>query len=150
MGIDGAINYKKTPNLAQSIKDQCPDGVDIYIDNVGGEILDAALLNINKYARIVMCGAISGYNQKRAPPVHYYPLIIAMSATIVGFIIFDFKNKYGLAVKHLSKWVQQNKLKLREHVVEGLENAPLALRMLLQGENKGKLLVKVMHSSPKL
>ncbi|CAG9315428.1 YFMJ_1 [Blepharisma stoltei] len=150
LGIDGAINYKKVENLSQAIKAACPDGVDVYIDNVGGEILDAALLNINKYARIVMCGAISSYNKKTAPPVHYYPLIISMSATIVGFIVFDFKNKYGLATKHLSKWLQQKKLKFSEHVVDGLENAPSALRLLLKGENTGKVLVRVTSGSPKL
>lgn len=128
----------------------CPDGVDVYIDNVGGEILDAVLLNIKKYARIVLCGAISSYNQKKAPGIYYYPLIISQSATVEGFIVWDHKQKFEIATKNLSKWIKEKKIIHREHVIDGIENAPKALRVLLSGENLGKVLVKVDHQAPKL
>mmetsp|Transcript_11980 Transcript_11980/g.12061 ORF Transcript_11980/g.12061 Transcript_11980/m.12061 type:complete len:266 (-) Transcript_11980:30-827(-) len=150
IGVDGVINYKTVPNLTQALKNLCPEGIDIYIDLVGGDILDAVLLNIKKYARIVMCGAISSYNLKRAPPIRYYPLIISQSASVEGFIVWEHRNKFDIAVKNLSKWIKENKIKHKEHIVDGIENAPRALRMVMTGENFGKMVVKVEHQSPKI
>lgn len=147
--IDAAINYK-TGNLAQKLRTVCPNGVDIYIDNVGGEILDAVLLNIKKYSRIVMCGAISGYNLKKNPPIYYYPFVVSMSASMIGFIFDDYKHVFLVALKSLSKWVDEGKIIYREHILNGLENAPKALSMLFTGENKGKMIIKVFSTSVKL
>lgn len=140
--IDSAINYKKH-NLARKIAEVCPDGIDIYIDNVGGEVLDAVLLNLKKYARIVMCGAISAYNYKKAPSVSNYPLIISMSATVIGFLVDDYKKHFLIALKSLGKWIKEDKIKYKEHMLYGLESAPLGLSMLLKGENNGKVIVKL-------
>ena len=121
------INYKTCISLSKELERLCPKGVDVYIDNVGGNILDSVLLNIRKRARIVLCGAISSYNEKKAPNLRFYPLIISNMATVEGFIVWDFRNRFDLATKDLSRWVKKGKLKYREEIVEGLENAPRAL-----------------------
>lgn len=147
--IDSAINYKKG-TLSKSISDACPNGIDIYIDNVGGDILDAVLLNIKKYARIVLCGSISGYNMKKSPSLMRYPLVISNSATMIGFIVNDYRHLFVQALKSLSKWISEGKLKYREHILHGLENAPNGLKMLFTGENKGKLIIRVKKEKVRL
>ena len=148
LGIDGVINYK-TENVAASIKSYCPEGVDLYLDNVGGEILDAVLINCKKGARIILCGAIQSYT-KKAQPIFMYPLVIAMSMKVKGFIVTDFYNRYNEAHAFLTNLLNKKKLVYKEDIVDGLENAPLALRKLLSGENFGKLLIRVDHEKPKL
>ena len=153
--IDACINYKKEPNLSKAIRKVCPQGVDIYIDNVGGPVLDAVLANIRKNARIVFSGAISSYNQKKAFPVHNYPyflyrIAIAMSASIEGFIVWDYQNRFEIAIRQLSRWIQEKKIIHREHIIQGLENAPSALKMVMNGENFGKMIVRVLHQEPRI
>lgn len=147
--IDFAINYKKG-NLSQEIANVCPDGVDIFIDNVGGLILDAVMINIKKYARIVMCGSISSYCYMKKSPLRYYPLVIANSATMIGFIVNDYKKQFVIALKTLGKWLDEGKLKHKNHFLQGLENAPKGLAMLFTGQNQGKLIVQVCNNSEKI
>ena len=149
LGIDVAINYKKE-NLSGKIAEECPKGIDVYIDNVGGEILDAVLPNIKKYARIILCGAISGYNSSKSPGIYNYPIMISMSATMIGFIVNDYINHFVTAIKTLTKWVNKGKIKYRTHLLNGLENAPKGLAMLFTGENKGKLIIEVDNQKEKI
>ena len=97
-----------------------------------------------------MCGAISGYNLKKNPPIYYYPFVVSMSASMIGFIFDDYKHVFLVALKSLSKWVDEGKIIYREHILNGLENAPKALSMLFTGENKGKMIIKVFSTSVKL
>ncbi len=142
--FDKAIDYNTTPNLQDAIKHACPKGVDVYFDNVGGEISDAVLANINKHARIVVCGAISLYNETK-PPIgpRIQPTILTKSATMQGFIISDFVNKFPEAIKQLALWLQEKKLTYSETIVEGFDNIPQAFINLFAGKNEGKMIVKV-------
>ncbi|RAR47627.1 NADP-dependent oxidoreductase [Flavobacterium lacus] len=142
--FDHAINYKTTPNLKEAIKSTCPNGVDIYFDNVGGEISDAVVANINKYARLPVCGAISLYNETEVPVgPRLQPIILTKSATMRGFIISDFAEKFPAATKQLSAWLKENKLTSSETIVEGFDNIPQAFIDLFEGKNKGKMIVKI-------
>lgn len=143
LGFDAAINYK-TEDLGEEIPRACPRGVDIYFDNVGGETLDTALRFINRGARIVVCGAISQYNATEPVPgpANYLALLV-QRARMEGFIIFDYKDRYGEGVADLARWVAEGKIVFREDVVEGLENAPAALLRLFDGSNTGKLMVQI-------
>ena len=147
--IDAAINYK-SENFAQRLEEACPKGIDIFIDSVGGVVLDAVLLNIKKYARIVMCGAISTYCFKKKAPIHYYPLVISNSATMIGFIVNDYKDHFVIALKSLSKWIEEGKIKYREQILHGLENGPRGLAMLFTGENQGKLILDIEKQIEKI
>ena len=142
--FDEAINYNSSDNMVEAIKKACPSGVDIYFDNVGGTISDAVLFTINKYARIVQCGAISIYNETKMPksiPVHTF--LIRKSALMQGFIVFDYEEKYPLAIKDLTQWVEDGKLNYTETIVEGFNQIPQAFIDLFHGKNKGKMIVKV-------
>ena len=142
--FDEAINYKNTADLEEAIKDACPDGVDIYFDNVGGKISDAVLNHINKYARIPVCGAISLYNdtsQLMGPYVQ--PVLVSKSAKMQGFIVNDFKEKFPEAQKQLFRWLMDGKLIYHETIIEGFEQIPQAFLGLFQGKNEGKMIVKV-------
>lgn len=142
--FDDAINYKTIPDMKEAIKNACPDGVDIYFDNVGGEISDAVLGNINKYARIIICGAISLYNKTKTPVgPRIQPIILTRSATMRGFIVSDFSAKFPTAIKQLASWLQQGKLTYSETIVEGFDNIPQAFLDLFEGKNEGKMVVKV-------
>lgn len=144
LGYDAAINYK-TDDLNKAIRRTCPDKVDVYFDNVGGAQLDAALANLNKHARVVICGAISIYNAKGEPPPgpsNYLSLLIK-SARMQGFVILDYVDRFMEGGMQLGQWVMEGKIKHREHVVDGLEQAPSALNMLFDGTNIGKLVVKI-------
>lgn len=143
LGFDATINYK-TENVAERLKALCPKGIDIYFDNVGGEILDAVLGQINKKARISVCGLISGYNaEKPKPGPYYFPNILVKSAKIEGFIVTDYIHRAQEAMNDLGQWFMAGKLKYKVDVVDGLENAPLAINKLFDGSNQGKLVVKV-------
>jgi NADPH-dependent curcumin reductase CurA len=140
--FDDAINYKTTPNLKEAVKSTCPKGVDIYFDNVGGEISDAVLANINKYARLPVCGAISLYNKTEVPVgPRLQPIILTKSATMCGFIIGDFSEKFSTATKQLSTWLKEDKLTFSETIVEGFDNIPQAFIDLFEGKNEGKMIV---------
>lgn len=143
-GFDDAINYKTTSNMSEAIKKACPNGVDVYFDNVGGEILDATLENINKFGRVINCGAISLYNATDTPrgPRHEGTLI-KKSVLMQGFTVRDYVKEFGPAIKQLATWLQEGKLKYDETIVEGFENTPQAFLDLFKGKNQGKMIVKV-------
>jgi NADPH-dependent curcumin reductase CurA len=147
--VDETINYK-TADLKQALKDACPNGVDVYFDNVGGEISDAVLPLINKGARIVVCGQISLYNQEQ-PDVgpRAQPYLLVKMALMKGFIITQYAARYGEGVGQLAQWLAERKLKYVENIVEGFENTPQAFLGLFAGENLGKQLVKVGDPSIK-
>ncbi|MBL8140087.1 MAG: NADP-dependent oxidoreductase [Acidobacteria bacterium] len=143
LGFDEAINYR-TEKVAHRLRDLCPDGVDIYFDNVGGEILDAVLGQIALRARISLCGLISHYNDAVPPPgPRYLGNLLIKRARIEGFIVLDYASRFPEAMQALGKWYMEGRLKYRVDVVEGLEHAPDALNRLFDGANTGKLLVKV-------
>lgn len=143
LGFDGAIDYKNS-DVMTGLKQHCPHGVDVFFDNVGGDILDAVLTRINLHARIVICGAISQYNNTTAVkgPANYLSLLVNR-ARMEGIVVFDNAKHYGDAAREMAGWIAQGKLKAKEHVVEGLENFPQTLMMLFKGENFGKLVLKV-------
>lgn len=143
-GFTNAINYKTTPDLKEAIKKACPDGVDIYFDNVGGEISDAVLANINKFARLPVCGAISLYNNTTAPlGPRLQPIILTKSATMRGFIIGDFFENFPAATKQLTIWLKEKNITYSETIVEGFDNIPQAFIDLFEGKNEGKMIVKI-------
>jgi NADPH-dependent curcumin reductase CurA len=143
LGFDAAINYK-TESVRKSLKQQCPDGIDIYFDNVGGEILEAALARINLRARIVLCGMISQYNAtKRVPGPSNLARLITQRARMEGFLVTDYYKRFGEAVSDLAQWLAQGNIQYRVDIVEGLEQAPVAINRLFDGSNKGKLIVKI-------
>jgi NADPH:quinone reductase len=142
--FDEAINYKTTTDLKTAIKAACPNGVDIYFDNVGGDISDAVLENINKYARLPVCGAISLYNEtKVALGPRLQPIILTKSATMRGFIVGDFFKKFPEATKQLTSWLKENKITFCETIVEGFDHIPQAFIDLFEGKNEGKMIVKI-------
>ncbi|MFC3109668.1 NADP-dependent oxidoreductase [Undibacterium arcticum] len=143
LGFDACIDYK-AGTLKEGLKQHCPDGVDIYFDNVGGEILDTVLTKINLKARIIICGAISQYNNTTPVkgPANYLSLLVNR-ARMEGIVVFDYADRYHIGAAEIVKWMQQGTFKTREDIVEGLENFPDALLMLFEGKNFGKLVLKV-------
>jgi NADPH-dependent curcumin reductase CurA len=143
LGFDAAINYKKE-NVQEAMKRACPRGIDIYFDNTGGEILNAALALINLHARIPMCGAISQYTATGpvAGPANLTNLI-PRRARMEGFIVLDYVSRAGEAIPELTGWLQSGRLKFRLDVADGLKEAPRAVNKLYEGGNTGKLVVKV-------
>jgi NADPH-dependent curcumin reductase CurA len=140
---DACIDYK-AGNLKDGLKEHCPKGVDVYFDNVGGEILDTVLTRISRGARIVICGAISQYNSTTPMkgPSNYMSLLVNR-ARMQGMVVFDYADRYALAVKDIAQWMREGKFVSREDVVPGLENFPETLNKLFSGENFGKLVLKV-------
>ncbi|KAF1032099.1 MAG: putative NADP-dependent oxidoreductase YfmJ [Pseudomonas sp.] len=143
LGFDAAIDYKHEDVLA-GLKRECPKGVDVYFDNVGGDILDAVLTRLALNARVVICGAISQYNNKEAVkgPANYLSLLVNR-ARMEGFVITDHVAKYPAAGLELAGWLAQGTLKSKEDIVEGLQTFPETLNKLFKGENFGKLVLKV-------
>lgn len=143
LGFDEAINYK-AEKVADGLKRTCPNGIDIYFENVGGETLDAVLARINLGARISVCGMISQYNATEPVPGPYNLInILAKRAKMQGFIVTDFMPRAQEAIAALGQWYMEGKLKYRVEVVEGLKNAPTALNKLFEGSNQGKLIIKM-------
>jgi NADPH-dependent curcumin reductase CurA len=141
LGVDAAIDYKGE-SVAEALKLAAPDGVDIFFDNVGGDILDAVLMQINRHARIVVCGAISQYTDiERARGPANYLQIIAQSANMQGFTMRDYLARIPEAFMSLMTWQSTGKLKVREHVLHGIDSFPKAFQMLFTGENLGKLVI---------
>jgi NADPH-dependent curcumin reductase len=143
LGFDGAIDYK-TENVKKSLKALCPKGIDVFFDNVGGEILDDVLTQIRMKARIVICGAISQYNNTTPVkgPSNYLTLLVNR-ARMEGIVVFDNVANYPKAAAEMASWIAQGKLKAKEHVIKGIEHFPETLLMLFKGENMGKLVLKV-------
>ncbi|MGW7232801.1 NADP-dependent oxidoreductase [Pseudomonas fulva] len=143
LGFDGVIDYK-AEDVQAGLKRECPKGVDVYFDNVGGEILDAVLTRINFKARIVICGAISQYNNKEAVkgPANYLALLVNR-ARMEGFVVMDHAKDYGKAAKEMAGWLANGQVKSKEDVVDGLETFPDTLLKLFNGQNFGKLVLKV-------
>jgi NADPH-dependent curcumin reductase CurA len=143
-GFDAAINYNTTSNMAEALAAACPDGVDVYFDNVGGAISDAVLFNINKFARMVICGAISIYNETSLPKsISVQPFLVKNSALMQGFIVSNYAVKFPEAIQQLATWLKEGKLTYTETVVEGFEQIPQAFIDLFDGKNKGKMVVKI-------
>ncbi|HEY4917205.1 MAG TPA: NADP-dependent oxidoreductase [Solirubrobacteraceae bacterium] len=143
LGFDATIDYK-SEDVNAALGRTCPDGIDIYFDNVGGEILDAALAHLAGKARVVICGAISQYNNTTAMrgPSNYLSLLVN-NASMTGFTMGDYIARYGEAVKEMAGWVAEGKLISREDIADGLENFPATLLRLFNGENTGKLVLKI-------
>ncbi len=146
--FDAAVNYKTSPDLKKALKDACPHGVDVYFDNVGGEISDAVMPLLNYKARIALCGQISQYNSEKTDTgPRIQPYLLVKSALIKGFIIMDYADRQEEGRAQLARWIKDKKLKYTENIVEGLENAPAAFIGLFKGENLGKQLVMVSEPS---
>jgi len=143
LGFDAAINYKKE-NVFEALKRECPNGIDVDFENVGGEILDSVLALMNIGARISLCGMISQYNatERVAGPSNLFMLIVKR-ARIEGFLVSDYMSRAPEAMTALGRWLMEGKIKYRVDVVDGLEQAPLAVNKLFDGSNQGKLVVKV-------
>jgi NADPH-dependent curcumin reductase CurA len=141
-GYDVPVDYKDE-DLGLALKAACPDGVDIYFDNVGGDVSAAVQRRLNIGARIVICGQISQYNLERPEPTFHPGLLIVYRARMEGFLVTDYAHRFDEAALRLARWVAEGKLTWREDVTDGLENAPAAFMGMLQGENRGKALVKV-------
>jgi NADPH-dependent curcumin reductase CurA len=143
LGLDEAIDYRKG-DVSAALRALAPRGVDVYFDNVGGEILDAVLANLAYGARIALCGAIAGYNDFRhMPPLRNYTNLIVKAGLARGFLVMQYSSQFEHAVRELGGWAAAGKIKNAVDVAEGLENAPDALRRLFTGENLGKQLVKI-------
>lgn len=145
LGFDGAIDYKNE-DVKERLKEETPKGLDVYFDNVGGEILDIALGRLRMNARVVICGAISQYNNKAAikGPSNYLSLLVNR-ATMQGMIVFDWTDRYGEGAQAMGAWLAQGKLKSKEAVYEGIENFPETFNRLFSGEKLGKLVLKVIE-----
>jgi hypothetical protein len=143
LGFDAAVDYKKG-HLFADIRKACPDGIDIYFDNVGGPILETALFQMNMHGRIVCCGAVSQYDTAAPSGPRNVPgLLVVKRLRMEGFIALDWPGEVPSAAKEISGWLKDGKIKVVEDVIEGLENAPAALLGLLHGENRGKRMVRV-------
>ncbi len=143
LGFDAAIDYKNE-DVAARLRELCADGIDVYFDNVGGEILNACLAQIAMRGRVVLCGAISSYNETgNAQGISNYGALIIRRGRMEGFIVLDYFDRLAEAQAQLATWLGEGKLKSAEHVVEGLEHAPDALNLLFTGGNTGKVVVRV-------
>ncbi|WP_273126210.1 NADP-dependent oxidoreductase [Bacillus weihaiensis] len=144
LNFDEVINYRTTEDMKAEIEKTCPNGVDVYFDNVGGEISDAIFTQLNRFARVPVCGAISAYNLEKAdvgPRVQGF--LIKNSVLMQGFTVGNYSDRFQEGAKQLAEWLQEGKVKYRETIREGFENIPDAFLDLFEGNNIGKLLVKV-------
>ena len=143
LGFDEVIDYKND-NIYSALKKYCPEGIDVYFDNVGGEILDAALAKLKMNARIVICGAISQYNNtsRTKGPSNYLSLLVNR-ATMSGMVVFDYKNDYPMAINQISEWFKQGKLKSNESIFQGIDNFYEVFLKLFNGNKRGKLILKI-------
>ncbi len=146
LGFDACIDYKNS-DVRKGLKEHCPNGVDIYFDNVGGEILDMVLAKINRKARIIICGAISQYNNTTPVkgPANYLSLLVNR-ARMEGIVVFDYADRYHLGVAEMAGYLKAGTMKSKEDVVQGIENFPEALLKLFNGENFGKLVLQVAEA----
>ena len=143
--IDGVINYK-TENVSARLKELCPNGIDMYFDNVGGEISEAVINRFNIGGRMSICGQISGYNSETLQPgPRNWINILIKRLKVQGFIVFDYQARAQEAFADMPKWIAEGKLQHKNHIVDGLENAVSSLKMLFSGENKGKMIIKISN-----
>ena len=143
LGFDDCIDYR-APGMSKALRAACPDGVDVYFDNVGGAVLETALFAMNEKGRIVCCGAISQYDTETPTGPRNLPgLVVVKRLRMEGFIVMDWAHNDAKALRALQTWVASGQIKVTEDVVDGLENAPQALIGLLTGDNKGKRMVRV-------
>jgi len=143
-GFDEGINYNTTKDMKSAIAEAAPNGVDVYFDNVGGPISDAVMFSINQFARIIICGAISVYNNTELPTgLSVQPFLVKNSALMQGFIVSNYAEKFPEAIQRLSGWLSENKLTYTETIVDGFDNIPQAFIDLFEGKNKGKMIVKI-------
>jgi NADPH-dependent curcumin reductase CurA len=143
LGFDAAIDYK-SENVQARLRELCPQGINVFFDNVGGDILDAALLNMAQRGRIVLCGGISSYNAEDLPPgPRNYMQLVIRRCTMAGFILIDYFDQAPRALEDLGKWIADGQLKHAEDIQEGFENTPRTFLRLFTGENLGKQLLKI-------
>ena len=148
LGFDGAFNYKTTKNYVEKLKELCPQGIDVYFDNVGGTITDAVIPLLNVKARMSICGQISQYNlEKPETGPRWLWAMIVKQARVEGFLVFQFFDKFAPAAAEMAGWIKEGKLKFREDIVDGFENLPQAFIGMLEGDNTGKRLVKVAEAT---
>ena len=143
-GFDEAVNYKTTSDIKKAIAQLCPNGVDVYFDNVGGEISDGVIANLNNYARVAVCGSISGYNatEEQTGP-RLLPLIVYKRLSIRGFLIADYADRFPEGITQLSAWLKEGKLTYSETIVQGFNKLPQAFIGLFEGKNEGKMIVEI-------
>ncbi len=145
LGFDSVINYRKVDDMRAALAEHCPNGIDLFFDNVGGDILEGALLNLNFRARVLMCGTISNYNNDlddRAGPANMWQLLVK-NARIEGFTVAFFAERWGEGTAELAQMVKRGELQYKEQIVDGLDNAIDAFSGLFTGANEGRLLVKL-------
>jgi NADPH-dependent curcumin reductase CurA len=142
LGFDAAIDYKSEP-LYPALRAACPKGIDVYFDNVGGETLDAALAFLRLRGRVVVCGAISQYNEVKVKGPENYLSLLVNRGRMEGSIVFDFEKDYPRGIRDMGKWLAEGRLVSREHIVKGIETFPETLLMLFDGRNEGKLVIEV-------
>jgi leukotriene B4 12-hydroxydehydrogenase/15-oxo-prostaglandin 13-reductase len=143
LGFDAAFNYKTTADYRAKLMELCPNGIDCYFDNVGGEISDAVFTLLNPFGRVSVCGQISQYNLLTAEPgLRLLTLILVRQLKVEGFIVTRFQDRFREGAAQMARWIQEGKIQYREDIVEGFENTPRAFIDMLQGKNTGKMLVK--------
>ena len=143
LGFDEAIDYK-SENLIEALDKKCPKGIDVYFDNVGGEILDDALIFLRRNARVVICGAISQYNSMEVQGPKNYLSLLVNRASMKGMVVFDYADRYQEAFENMTKWIKERKLKSNEDVYEGIDNFHETFLRLFSGKKLGKLVLKVI------
>jgi NADPH:quinone reductase len=144
LGYDAAFNYKSVENYYEVLREICPDGIDVYFDNVGGPITDAVFRLLRPGARVAVCGQMSLYNlEKPDTGPRLLPYLLMNQAKAEGFLVFQFADRYPEGLRQLTQWLKEGKLKYREDIVEGIANAPRAFMGMLRGHNMGKQLVKL-------
>jgi NADPH-dependent curcumin reductase CurA len=144
LGFDACIDYKNE-DIGKALTKFCPDGINVYFDNVGGEILDLALARLARKARVIVCGAISQYNNTTAMdgPKNYLSLLVN-NARMEGFVVFNYADRYAEGGQAMAEWLAAGKLKSKEDIVDGIETFPETLLKLFSGENFGKLMIKAV------
>jgi hypothetical protein len=143
-GFDDVVNYKTAPDLSRAIADACPNGVDVYFDNVGGEVSDAVIQHLNVHARIPLCGQIALYNTTEVPiGPRIQPMLLTRSVLMQGFTIGNYQARFGEGIHQLAAWVEEGKLRYTETIVKGFDKLPEAMLGLFTGQNTGKMLVEV-------
>ncbi|NYT77782.1 NADP-dependent oxidoreductase [Alcaligenaceae bacterium] len=147
LGLDAVVNYHATDDLRTALGQACPDGIDVYFDNVGGDITQAALSLINHHARIVICGQTSQYNHPSESGKFAPELLIQKSALMQGFVVYDYEDRNDEAVARLGQLIKEGRLQHRENIIEGLENAPQAFIDLFDGKSFGKQLVQLVQTT---